>query len=372
MRLLGSVLSSLLFASTAFAQLEPGAIVVYRVGNGTAALNNQATPVFLDVFDADGDDLGTIPMPIAVSGENRPLTAAGTATTEGFMNLSTDCSVLTLTGYGAVPGTIGVSATPADTVPRVVGIVDAAGTIDTSTALEDWADASNPRSAISTDGTDLWLAGGSGGLRFAQPGASTSVEISSDATNLRSLAISVGQLFVSTISGTTFRVASVGSGLPTTGPQTIAGVPGVSTSISPFAFAFLDMDDVEPGPDVLYIARDPGGIAKYSKTGATWEETGTLSGNYRGLAAVRDGDDAILVATRAGNQLMWIVDVGGHGGDLVSTPRVLDTAPINTAYRGVAFAPATQCTEPGAALSVLSAGAALALAHPHRRRPRRC
>jgi hypothetical protein len=45
------------------AALREGAIVVYRVGDGSGPLTSAATPVFLDVFDGTGTSLATIPMP---------------------------------------------------------------------------------------------------------------------------------------------------------------------------------------------------------------------------------------------------------------------------------------------------------------------
>jgi hypothetical protein len=44
----------------------------------------------------------------------------------------------------------------------VVGVVDVDTSIDTTTALADYADGNNPRSATSSNGTDLWIAGGAG------------------------------------------------------------------------------------------------------------------------------------------------------------------------------------------------------------------
>jgi len=47
-----------------------------------------------------------------------------------------------------------------------------------------------------------------------------------------------------------------------------------------------------------------------------------------------------LFAVRAGGQLVTVVDSSGYNGALGGTPAVLVTAATNTAYRGVAFAPA--------------------------------
>src|SRR4051812_24363275 len=65
-----------------------GNLVVYRVGDGSAALAATATAVFLDEYTPTGTLVQSIAMPTVVSGANKRLTASGTATTEGFLTLS--------------------------------------------------------------------------------------------------------------------------------------------------------------------------------------------------------------------------------------------------------------------------------------------
>src|SRR5437870_5688900 len=74
-------------------------LVIYRVGDGSAALSGNATPVFLDEYTMAGGLVQSIPMPTAVNGSNRRLTASGTGTSEGLMTLSKDGRYLTATGY---------------------------------------------------------------------------------------------------------------------------------------------------------------------------------------------------------------------------------------------------------------------------------
>ena len=89
----------------------PGNLVVYRVGTGAGALSSAATPVVLDEFTTAGAPVGSVPLPTAVSGNQRALTSSGSATSEGLLTLSTDGRYLVLTGYNAVPGTAGVAST---------------------------------------------------------------------------------------------------------------------------------------------------------------------------------------------------------------------------------------------------------------------
>src|SRR5262249_44701742 len=157
--------------------------------------------------------------PTSASGANKAVFASGTATSEGLLTLSTNGQYLIATGYSATA--TGLATTAGAAVPRVVGRVDFAGNIDTTTALTDFADGGNPRSAASTNGTDLWVAGSTGGVRSTTLGSTTSTQISTTVTNLRQVNVFGGQLDVSTSSGSAVRLGTVGSGLPTTSGQTI-------------------------------------------------------------------------------------------------------------------------------------------------------
>jgi hypothetical protein len=348
------------FGSTcaAAAPFAPGNLVIYRVGSTGSALVNTGNAVFLDEYAADGTRVQSIAMPIAVAGANQPLIASGTATSEGALSRSDDGRYLLLTGYGRAPGGTGsISATTAATVKRIVGRVDAAGTVDTSTALGDFADANNPRSATSTDGSGFWVAGGAGGVRYAALGAGTSTQISSTIANLRQLSIFDGQLYTGTSSGSAVRIGTVGSGAPTTTGQVISSLPGLPTSTgSPYAFVLLDLDPGVPGVDTLYVADDAAGLLKYSRVGANWVangSAGTGSSAYRGLTATVSGATVTLYSTRnggsgatGGGELVRLVDASGYNGALSGTPSLLAQADTQTAFRGLALAP----QQPAAAL----------------------
>ncbi len=53
-----------------------------------------------------------------------------------------------------------IGGTASTVINRVIARVGADGTLDTSTALSDYATASSPRGVASTNGTDLWVTGG--------------------------------------------------------------------------------------------------------------------------------------------------------------------------------------------------------------------
>ena len=155
------LVAALTTAATA-APFTPGNLVVYRIGDGLAPLNSNATGVFLDEYTPSGTFVQSIAMPTADSGSNRPLTGQGTSNSEGLLSLSPDRTFLGLTGYAAAPGLASPAGTTAATVNRVVGLVDFGGNINTTTALTDAASGGNPRAAVTTNGTDIWLSGSTG------------------------------------------------------------------------------------------------------------------------------------------------------------------------------------------------------------------
>src|SRR4051794_1497723 len=121
------------------AAFTPGNVVVYRVGDGVAALGANATAVFVDEYTPTGTFVQSVPLPTAIAAPNKRLVAAGTATNEGMMTRSTDGQYLVLTGYDAALGTVGIASTTVATAPRVVGRIDSSGAIDTTTSLSDAA-----------------------------------------------------------------------------------------------------------------------------------------------------------------------------------------------------------------------------------------
>jgi predicted extracellular nuclease len=344
----------------------PGNLVIYRVGTGLETLANTGNSVFLDEFKPDGTFVQSVAMPTTTSAPNKRLIASGTATSEGLITRSSDGRFLILSGYDAsLGGATNLANATGTVVPRVVGRVDAAGVIDTTTSLTDFSSTNNPRSATSSDGTKFWVAGGAGGARFASIGASTSTQLSTTVTNLRGLQIFGGQLYTSDSSGSAVRVGTVGAGLPTTVGQTIVNLPGFPVTGSPYGFFFADLDGT-PGVDTLYVADDgtssppPGGITKYALVAGSWiskGSVGAIGDAYRGLTGSVSGTAVTLYATRkgggntgGGGELVSIADTSGYNGAFAGTPSLLATAASATAFRGVAFAPGT----PSIQLSVSS------------------
>jgi hypothetical protein len=323
------------------AQIQPGHVVVARVGDGTATLSNASTAVFLDEYTATGTFVQTIALPTSGSGAQRPLTCSGTATSEGALTQSADGRFLVLAGYGIAPGGASVASSVSSSVPRVVGRVALDEAIDTSTALVDAYSGNNVRGAASFAGGEFWTAGTASaannpGVRYcASLGATQSTLLDTTITNIRRVDLWNGQLYCATASGTAFGVCTVGTGLPTTAGQTTALLPGFPTTTGPSPYDFFFASAT-----TLYVADDRttagGGIQKWTLAGGTWTLQYTLTAGTgvgcRGLTGTFTGGAVTLWTTTTANVLARVLDTGP------TAPLVtLITGNPNTALRGVRF-----------------------------------
>ncbi|MFO1031950.1 MAG: hypothetical protein U1F60_12810 [Planctomycetota bacterium] len=337
------------FCAAALAQIPftTGNLVLVRVGDGAAALTNAATPVFVEEYTPAGALVQSIPMPTVASGTNQRLLMSGTATSEGFLNLSTNGLFLMLGGYDAAPGTASIATSVNPGVARVIARIDPAGTVDTSTALTDAFSGRNLRSVASDDGFRYWAAGSGEGVRFVPiTGSTTSVSLGNNPLNSRVLQVYNGQVYGSAASTTYHGLFKVGDGLPTV---TAVGAlePGFSASSGPSIY-----DYYFASPTTVYVADDRtsnaisgvpnGGIFRfdYNFGLATWVYSYQLSlgssTGCRGLSGFRQNGVTTLwgtaVTSSGATSLVSIVDNGP-----TSTPTTLAVAPPNTAFRGVRF-----------------------------------
>ncbi len=331
--------TTFLLAASAFAQITPGNLIVSRVGNGSAALSNAATPRFLDEYTPSGGFVQTIALPTTVVGGNRACTDSGTSSSHGFVTQSVDGRYLLAAGYDAAVGTLSVAGSAAASVNRVICRIGLDGSIDSSTALGDAYTANSFRSVASVDGTSFWTSGTgtvpTPGVRFvANLGATTSTQLSGTVTNLRCVNIYNGQLYCSSASGAFLGISSVGTGLPTTSGQTITSMT-TGTGASAYDFWFADAN-------TLYVADDrtngSGGIQKWTFSGSTWSLAYTLAPNAttgcRGLSGyVNSGVTTLFASTSAAlSEIVTVTDTG-----LGSAFTTLVTAAANTAFRDVQF-----------------------------------
>ena len=337
------------------APLTPGNFVVVRVGDGSAALSNAATATFLLEYAADGTLVQTILMPTAVDGANRRLTNSGTATSEAHLTRSTNGQFFVLGGYDAAPGTTGVVATTSAATNRVIARISTAGVVDTTTALTDAYNSNNIRSVATDDGTRFWTAGNAsgtaGGVRFvASLGATTSTQLATTPTNIRTVNVFGGQLYTSSATGTFQGVSTVGTGLPTTAGQSLTALAGFPTATGPSPYDFHVAD-----ANTIYVADDRaapnGGLQKWTNTGGTWSLAYTLNTFQSGTASGIRSFDAVavctgpsptsptFVATTADGRIVRITDAGA------TTPIVNLVAPTtNAAFRGIRSVVCPPCT----------------------------
>jgi hypothetical protein len=335
-------------------------LVIYRAGDGVAALNNQPTPVFLDEFTRSGALIESIP----VSTNN--YSCSGVAVAEGLMTRSTDKQFLVFVGYGTNK-TFGAPAPSSlsSVVPRVIGRVDGNGNVDVSTRLTDFNSGGNPRAAVSTNGVDMWVAGNLSGIRYTQLGDTSSSDVCTNPTaNFRALNIYSNQLYAGSGSST-IRITTIGTGLPTSDIGNALNLPGISSVsfTSPYNFVMFHLKVGGGDPfDTLYVTDDQanngcpnggaGAISKWSLVSGSWTSNGYVNvPQVRGLAG-----DVSIVGTTTNVNLFAVGSgncVGGSGTLTAYTdsngwnappstnnaPQIIATAPANERWDSIALAP---------------------------------
>jgi len=334
-----------------FAQVSvnAGDLLIYRVGSnsGTDTLVNTGNSVFIDEWTTAGTYVRSYATGVI---------ASGTASSEGLLNNSPDGAFMAFTGYATTSAT-SLSSTTASAVNRAVGVLATTTGAVSQTNFTDFASGNNPRSAVTTNGTDLWMAGGAGGVRYGTSSGTTSTQLSTTVANIRDVKIINNQLFVSDSSGTAVRLGAVGTGVPTTSGQTISNLSGFPTSTgSPYSFFFADLSSTVAGLDTLYVADDAAGIQKYSLVGTSWALTGTATASgVRGLTGIVSGGNVQLFGTTgssgaAGTGALYsLLDGSGYNATLSGAAATLATnatlqaalggAGSSYAFRGIAFAP---------------------------------
>ena len=346
-----------------FTSFTQGDIVVSRLGDGAALpANGTGAAIFLDEYTTSGAFVGTLSSPISTT-DTTGLVDSYTAGSEGALTLSADGKYLTIAGYHAAIGTTGVAT--AASLTRGVALINAAGVVDVSTSLTQASTfgANNIRSAVTTNGTDLFLTGtgatGTAGIRTAVGGGTTSTQLNSgDATpttNTRVANLFGGDLYFSTGSGTQ-GIYKVGSGASTATGQTTA-LTAADPAGSPYDFFFTNANTLYVADDrATTTATGAGGLLQYVNSGSgfvltnTYNLAGATTGTTAGLRGLT-GNATDLFAVSSDNRL-----VSFNLGTTAFT--TLATATANTTFRGVDFAPSAAVPE---ASSSLSLGALLAL-----------
>lgn len=180
-------------------------------GTGTGADNssgggygdNQASPITLFQFTPVGTTsvnyVNSFVLPQSASGSNLPVSGEYGSSSEGTLQLSGSGQYLTLMGYGigaatfnAAPSNYG--AAPSDAlaqsgsltgqsytpVPRVLTLIDAYGSVNSSTGVFNVFNTNNPRSAFTATGATAYISGqgsgsdATGGVFYTPVGAANS------------------------------------------------------------------------------------------------------------------------------------------------------------------------------------------------------
>jgi hypothetical protein len=326
-----------------------GNLVVSQIGldGSSTALSSAAAAVRLKEFTLvpNAAFVNTVDLPTAVNGLNHRLTDTGTGTSDGMLTLSTDGRYLTIQGYDANVATASVVSTTSANTNRVVALVDFAGNVDTTTALSDAYSGNNFR-ASAFDGTTLYTAGtgspaSSAGVRTATVGGIASTAISGSLTNTRVVNLFGGGVYVSSSSGSNLGVSLVSGGAATL-------LPGFTSALAPSSYDFFFANS-----STLYVADDSananGGVQKwvFDTVASTWSRAGVIGTGVanigaRGLTGAVDAAGNVslyaITAEASANRLIAIADtLAGNGSG--ATVTTLQSAPTNTIFRGVDFAP---------------------------------
>jgi len=355
------------FSGWAVQPINPGDLVVCRMGDGSAPLTSASTAVFLDEYTINGTLVQSFALPTATVGSQYALTDSGVATSDGMLSVSGNGQYIMMTGYGITNGYASVASSAAATVPRVVARIDLNGNIDTSTTLGTAFNNNNIRSVYSTDGTNIWVAGGATpGIGYTTFGSTaTPLQLGTGVTNIRTVHGFGGQLYFSDSSGSAFKLGTAGPGFPTTSGQVYTNLPGFPTSGSSYYnFALLDLNVGVAGVDTAYVADDGagGGILKYSLVG-TWVSNGLISASQpvRGLTATVDGSGHVDLYATSSSNLYAFVDSTGYNTTPSGSASVIVTAGANEQFRGVGVT--TAVPEPSAWVLVGTGLAGMLLLH---------
>ena len=333
------------FSQTAFTS---GSLAVLRVGDGTSTLGTAALPVFIDEYSTSGKLIRSISLPTTLSEKNKRLTLDGNTPSissfEGLLSLSQDGKRLSLAGYDAALGTDAVATSESDAHNRVIGVIDGAGNVNTSTALNIYSKVYV--SAATTDGNNVWITGGNANIYTTTIGSTDATSIIS--RSARAIRIFKNQLYASQSTGVAGPLVTIGTGLPLTAKQTAIALPGITingTSPTGREFFFADIDSTVPGDDVLYIANTgiTDGITKYSLVNGSWVSNGTIKGQYTGLTATVSGSEVTVYGIKYGatsSELFKVVDSTGHNGSISALTRsVIAKTTANTVFRGLSLSP---------------------------------
>ncbi len=288
-RIFGLVMILVALASGMNAAASPfgaGNIVIFRIGDGYEILSNSQNTVWLDEYTTNGTYVQSLMMPTNWFGANAPLISDGYDFAQGEMALSQDGRFLVVPGFGAYWNQNTNYSLPSEwatnEVPRVVGLVDGQGNINTTTILTDaFVNTAEIRSAASTDGTNIWLDTDSAGIIATTLGSAVATQVYATSSALRYINVYSNRLYFTKSTGI---FDATNNPLPMVTNALFGYLPGTPTNgTEPFGFVMFNMTG-GPTPDTLYTAEgtmsfsgeNAGAVMKYCLVSGVWSNAGSL------------------------------------------------------------------------------------------------
>ena len=369
-------------AQTAFTS---GNLVVLRIADRTAST---AQAVQIQEYTTSTTSLGTALQSIVIpsSTETNKFTVVGNLA--GNLSLNPNNTV-TFAGYRASSGDSSPVTVSSATVNRVIGSLNlTTGVVNTNVSLSSAYDGLTFRSVATSNGQTFYLSGASGATGAGQiatvsgglPGTVTTLSsttaLTTDSNNsLRHIQVANGNLFVSSGSGTPGQqVFQVGTGLPTTGNQTLTasfGNQGSTNVYNSFALARLGAGTSWNGTgfDTIYAVDNNSAIGssvqKWSFNGTSWAAAGNIAVNGVNHIAIRQNSAAsvdLFVTTQTPavltlSTIQALTDTTGFGGSLSGSFNTILTGTGNEGFLGIAYY--TPVPEPTTVLAISAATVAL-------------
>ncbi|RYD96801.1 MAG: hypothetical protein EOP54_12755, partial [Sphingobacteriales bacterium] len=330
-----------------------GNLVVTRYGDGSALpAINTTIPIFLDEFNTSGTSSNVNrPMPgLADSYDPNGINnlAVGTHSfgAEAMLSLSENKKFLSFAANNKLVGEP-VNSTGSKTI----AVLTADGGLNTNTT----ANLGVARTAtVNNDLSRIYYISQVQGLSYVPyETTNANVVLAAGENGYRSVAIYGGQLYTSTsISAATAnypevtrQVSRVGTGMPTSGTQTLTPLPGLPTNEVVRQFALLSSAG-NTVLDLFYGVTESGKLIKYKLVSGTWVSRGSVNiTNVVSLAAKMSGTTAQLYSTTLNSStyastLVKVDDAAAATSTLATNAvNVLATSATNTYFKGVAFAP---------------------------------
>jgi hypothetical protein len=273
----------------------------------------------------------------------------GRASAIPSLSRALDGRSVSLAGYTHAVGT---ATAPSARAPRVIASISPSRVIDTRTLITASPfDTAAVRVAASIDGSAFWTTHtntSDGDVNYTLLGGTSFTAAVTNRLVLRSLVVTSAQLFATASLPTGSGVYATTSLPRTAASATMALLPGfpVTASMSPYSLVVFDTD-ANGAIDTIFLADDRalasgGGLLCWRFTTGIWSQVGPVAGltaSLRGLTGRRNGTSYIFFATTAETRSR-LVRIDVEGPTLLGIEATLATAPVSTAYRGVAFAPA--------------------------------